>query len=241
MYKIIDSWNGLIGFAVALAGPTSSSGGNATVVEGETLELIAVFEFNLILDSITWERDGTSLQNGSEGVTITNSDLNPPNATSTLRQRDIRRSSDGVSYTVTATNSAGSTTATFNLDVFCKKTLYYMYLSLLPFLIHLCSFAFLCLWPPDPPEVRVSATRTRLPVNESTTLTCSVTSSNPSGDFSVVWTLTNTTGVTSTLTNTDLTLELSGLGLEQFGTYTCNVTNSEGLSGEANITIEEGG
>ena len=94
-------------------------------MEGETLELIAVFEFNLILDSISWERDGASLQNGSEGVTITNSDLNPPNATSTLREMDIRRSSDGVSYTVTATNSAGSTTATFNLDVFCKKNIYY--------------------------------------------------------------------------------------------------------------------
>ena len=93
---------------------------------------------------------------------------------------------------------------------------------------------------PDPPEVSVSATRTRVPVNGSTSLTCSVASSNPP-DFSLVWTLTNTTGVTTTLNTADQTLELSGLGLDQFGTYTCNVTNSEGLSGEANVILEEGG
>ena len=91
----------------------------------------------------------------------------------------------------------------------------------------------------DPPEVSVSATRTRLPVNESTTLTCSVTSSNPS-DFTLVWTLTSTNGST-TINSTDQTLEVANIGEDDFGTYTCNVTNSAGLSGVASITIEQGG
>ena len=114
----------LIGFSLALAISTSSSVENITVVEGETLELMAVFEFNLILNSISWERDGALLQSGSDGVTVTNTDLDPPNATSTLRETDIRRSSGIISYVANATSRAGSTTVTFNVDIFCKKSLY---------------------------------------------------------------------------------------------------------------------
>ena len=87
--------------------------------------------------------------------------------------------------------------------------------------------------------MNVLATRTRLLVNGSTTLNCTVTSSNPS-NFTLVWTLTTTSGST-TITSTNQTLVLSSVGEDEFGTYTCNVTNSAGLSGTADITIEIGG
>ena len=113
----------MIGFPALLALSTTSSEENVTVVEGEALELSAAFQFNLILDSISWKRDGTLLQSGSDCVTITDSDLDPPNATSTLRQTDIRRSSDTLfSYLANATSRAGSSTVTFNVDVLCKNS-----------------------------------------------------------------------------------------------------------------------
>ena len=86
----------------------------------------------------------------------------------------------------------------------------------------------------------MSATSTRLLVNEPTTLNCEVTVSNPS-DFTVMWTLTNTSGDTIPLSETELTLVLSSIGENEFGTYTCNVTNSANLSGTAEVSIEEGG
>ena len=92
----------------------------------------------------------------------------------------------------------------------------------------------------DPPEVTVIATRTRLLVNQSTTLNCSVTSSNPS-DVTVAWSLTNMSGVVAVLSVTEQTLIVSNIEEDEFGTYTCNVTNSAGLSETAEITIEQGG
>ena len=92
----------------------------------------------------------------------------------------------------------------------------------------------------DPPEVTVSASRTRIPLNESTTLNCSVSVSNPS-TFSVMWTLTNTNNITTTLSETEEILVVSNIEEYDFGTYTCNVTNSASLSATAEITIEEGG
>ena len=86
----------------------------------------------------------------------------------------------------------------------------------------------------------MSATTTRLLVNEPTILKCSVTVGNPS-DFTVMWTLTNTSGDTITLNETEPTLEVSRIGEDEFGIYTCNVTNSAGLSGVAEIAIEQGG
>ena len=87
-------------------------------MEGETLELMVTVESNLVLTSITWTQDGAILVSG---VTIENSDLDPPNATSTLTRTDIDRSSDGGVYVMTATNRAGSATATFTADVLCKS------------------------------------------------------------------------------------------------------------------------
>ena len=99
----------------------SSSGGNVSVVELETLELVAMFEFNLELDSICWTQDGSVLQKTPGGITITNSDLGPPNATSTLTRGGVRRQSGGGSYIANATNRAGSVTATFSVEILCKN------------------------------------------------------------------------------------------------------------------------
>ena len=90
------------------------------------------------------------------------------------------------------------------------------------------------------PEVDVSATSITIAVGQSTTLTCSISRSNPS-DYTVEWSLTNTNDVTTTLAETGETLVVTDIADNEFRTYTCNVTNSADLSGSANITIEEGG
>ena len=209
--------------------PTTSFGESVSVVEGETLELMVTVEFGVALVGITWTQDGAILVSGTDRVTIENSDLDPPNATSTLTRTDIDRSSDGGVYVLTATNRAGSATATFTVDVLCKSA--YDWLIVV--------YAYI-LFSIDPPEVTVSASSTRILLNESTTLNCSVLSSNPS-TFSVMWTLTNTNNITTTLSETGEILVVSNVGENTFGTYTCNVTNSASLSATAEITIEEGG
>ena len=78
-------------------------------------------ESNLVLDSITWTQGGEILLSGDERVTIENSDLDPPNTTSTLTRTNIDRSSDNGSYVLTATNHAGSSQTEFIVDVFCKN------------------------------------------------------------------------------------------------------------------------
>ena len=86
----------------------------------------------------------------------------------------------------------------------------------------------------------VSATQTRIAVGQSTTLTCSVDRSNPSG-ITFTWSFTNTSGATTILSGeTGQTLQLSDIAENEFGTYTCNATNSASLSGTADITIEQG-
>ena len=84
------------------------------------LEVMVTIESNLVLDSITWEEDGIMLENGTDRVTIVNSDLDPPTATSILTRTNISRSSDGGLYVVTAANRAGAVNTTFNVDVLCK-------------------------------------------------------------------------------------------------------------------------
>ena len=56
-----------------------------------------------------------------------------------------------------------------------------------------------------------------------------------------MWTLTNTNNITTTLDETGQILVVTNIEENDFGTYTCNVTNSAGLSATAEITIEEGG
>ena len=108
---------------------------NVSVVERENLELRVTVEFNLVLESIIWEKDSVMLNNGSDRVIIVNSDLDPPNATSTLTQTDISRSSDGGSYVMTATNRAGSASTTFIVDVLCKHY-FPLYIYIVSCLIH---------------------------------------------------------------------------------------------------------
>ena len=91
-----------------------------------------------------------------------------------------------------------------------------------------------------PPEVSVTATQTRIAVGQSTTLTCSIDASNP--DVSTIsWSFTDTSGATTILSGeTGQTLQLSDIAENEFGTYICNATNSEDLSGTEDITIEQG-
>ena len=86
----------------------------------------------------------------------------------------------------------------------------------------------------------MSATRSRILVGQSTNISCSVSRTVPTA-YTIEWTLTTTSGGTTTLTQTGETLMLTDISEDEFGTYTCNVTNSAGLSGTADITIEEGG
>jgi len=86
----------------------------------------------------------------------------------------------------------------------------------------------------------VTTTQTRIVVGQSTTLTCSIIASNPS-DPNITWSFTDTSGVTTILSGeTGQTLQLSDIAEDEFGTYTCNATNSRGLSGTGDITIERG-
>jgi len=91
-----------------------------------------------------------------------------------------------------------------------------------------------------PPEVSVTATQTRIAEGQSTTLTCSIITSNPS-DPNITWSFTNTSGVTTIVSGeTGQKLQLSDTAEDEFGTYTCNATNSANLSGTGDITIEQG-
>ena len=110
---------------LSVASTSLTPDSNVSVVEGENLELRVTVEFNLVLESIIWEKDSVMLESGSDRVTIVNSDLDPPNANSTLTQTDISRLSDGGSYVMTATNRAGSATTTFIVDVLCKNFHYF--------------------------------------------------------------------------------------------------------------------
>ena len=88
-----------------------------------------------------------------------------------------------------------------------------------------------------PPEVQVTATLTRVVVGNSTTLTCTVTRSNPMGSYTYRWVHNNSI----TLSETSSMLTVNILTESNLGTYRCEVTNSAGLSGNDTTTIELGG
>ena len=200
-------------------------------MEGETLELIVTIDFNLVLENITWNHNNSDLVNGSDRVTIINSGFDPPTATSTLTRTNISRITDSGSYVATVRNRAGTSATTFTVDVACKE---------LKNLLHLYAYTSLMCFLAVPPEVSVTATQTRIAEGQSTTLTCSIITSNPS-DPNITWSFINTSGVTTILSGkTGQTLQLSDIAEDEIGTYTCNATNSEGLSGTGDITIEQG-
>ena len=88
-----------------------------------------------------------------------------------------------------------------------------------------------------PPEVQVTATPTRVVVGNSTTLTCTVTRSNPMGSYTYRWVHNNSI----TLSETSSMLTVNIVMESNLGTYLCEVTNSAGLSGNGTTTIELGG
>ena len=85
--------------------------------------------------------------------------------------------------------------------------------------------------------VEVTATLTRVVVGNSTTLTCTVTRSNPMGSYTYRWVHNNP--ITLSETSSMLTIDI--LTESNVGTYHCEVTNSAGLSGSDTTTIECGG
>jgi len=93
--------------------------GNASIVEGETLQFSVTITFDLVLEDITWTHNTSSLISGSDRVTIMNSGFDPPTATSTLTRTNISRTDNGT-YVVTVRNRAGTQTATIMVDVACK-------------------------------------------------------------------------------------------------------------------------
>ena len=90
-----------------------------------------------------------------------------------------------------------------------------------------------------PPQVQVTVTLTRVMVGNSTTLTCTVTRSNPMGSYTYRWVHNNsiTLSETSSMLSTDM-LNVNILMESNVGTYRCEVTNSAGLSGSTTTTIE---
>ena len=87
------------------------------------------------------------------------------------------------------------------------------------------------------PEVEVTATLTRVVVGNSTTLTCTVTRSNPMGSYTYTWMHNNSMipGETSGMLTVNVQTE------SDVGVYRCEVINSAGLSGSNTTTIELGG
>ena len=88
-----------------------------------------------------------------------------------------------------------------------------------------------------PTVVEVTATLTRVVVGNSTTLTCTVTRSNPMGSYTYRWVHNNSIP----LSETSSMLTVNILTESNLGVYRCEVTNSAGLSGSNTTTIELGG
>ena len=84
------------------------------------------------------------------------------------------------------------------------------------------------------PVVEVTATRTRVLIGDTVTLTCSVTTGDPSY-ANYTWTFMS--AILPEITNT-LTLTISGMN--DLGNYICEATNVAG-SGSGTISIEQGG
>ncbi|CAI8053582.1 hypothetical protein GBAR_LOCUS29303 [Geodia barretti] len=100
--------------------PTAGNNTTLTFSVGDDLVLMAVFsDFNLELDSIVWTQNSSiSLM---DGVTISNTALSPPSASSTLTRPGITGVSYGGKYTATASNRAGSSSTTFTVHIIIMR------------------------------------------------------------------------------------------------------------------------
>ena len=96
--------------------PTAGNNATLTFSVGDDLVLMAVFsDFNLELDSIVWTQNSSIYL--MDGVTISNTALSPPSASSTLTRPRITGVSYGGTYTATASNRAGSSSTTFTVEI----------------------------------------------------------------------------------------------------------------------------
>ena len=103
--------------------PTAGSDESVIFSVGDELVLMAEFsDFNLEIDSIVWTQNSfISLEDGTNGTTITNTDLGPPSANSTLTRSSITGVSYGGTYSATASNRAGSSSANFTVEITSKN------------------------------------------------------------------------------------------------------------------------
>lgn len=105
----------LLAAVVPSVGLAADQVASPVVLAGEDLTLsVSISDFNLPLTDISWLQGGTTLTDGEGGVTITNNPLLP--ATSTLLLSTVTPA-DTDSYSVTATNAAGTTTFMFTVTV----------------------------------------------------------------------------------------------------------------------------
>ena len=84
------------------------------------------------------------------------------------------------------------------------------------------------------PEVQVMASRQRVNIGTSVTLSCSVNRTNPEVS-TYVW--INEDGST-VMVGENITITFSSTS--DFGTYHCTVNNTAGFSGSDSVTIEQG-
>ena len=107
--------NVVIHILCTVAAPVAGVNKSITFNVGEDLILAASFsDFNLALDNITWTQNSSiSLVNRRDEINITNSDLSPPEANSTLTRLGITGLSYAGTYVATGTNRAGSNLTTF--------------------------------------------------------------------------------------------------------------------------------
>ena len=88
-----------------------------------------------------------------------------------------------------------------------------------------------------PPEVEVTASHLKVGLGGSTTLICSVTRTNPGIAGMYTWRNENTGEILSEQSDT---LMVTFSAINDFGTYSCTVTNSAGEMGAGNVTITQG-
>ena len=87
------------------------------------------------------------------------------------------------------------------------------------------------------PEVEVTASHLKIRLGGSTTLSCNVTRANPRITGAYIWRNENK-GATLSEQSDDLLVTFSIVN--DFGTYSCTVTNTAGEVGTGNVTITQG-
>ena len=87
------------------------------------------------------------------------------------------------------------------------------------------------------PEVEVLTSHSKVALGGSTTLFCNVRRTHPEIPGTYIWINENTGESLSEQSNT---LLLNFLSVDDFGTYSCTVTNNAGEVGRGYVTITQG-